>query len=463
MPEGGAAVPPEIRPASPVTPPDAAEREALVADGRLVRHVRLRLVLWSGGTTLLVLLVLGVALYLAAARTLESRAVDQLEQRAMDTRSFLVGDRPNPQGPGLGFRFGGGSSGTFAVLANDAGELVGRRNFQVPDGVPVEAGIESARAAGTTIELATVGGVPVRVRTERVDTRIGAFYVQVIGDRTTEQSTLDAILRVLVVGGAVVVLVAFGFGAVYARRALVPIRDSLGAQRRALRRQREFAADASHELRTPLTVIRSSIEHLRRHRDEPVSSVGDALADIDAEVDHLASLVEDLLLLARSDSGAVALERRTLDLGDVAADAAAALAKPAGERDVRVVVDPEPAIVDGDPARLRQLVTILVDNAIRHSPSGGEVRVAIRGGGGGATLDVADQGSGIRPEDMPHVFERFWRATGSPSGGTGLGLAIAKWIVDRHHGTIAVANNAAGGAVFRVRLPVAGPSRFTRG
>jgi signal transduction histidine kinase len=448
MPDGAAA---------PAGALDAAERDALAADERLVRRVRWRLVLWSGGTTFLVLVVLATALYAAAARTLEARAVQQLERRADDTRGFLTGDRPNPQGPGLGFILGGGSSGTFAVLADDAGGLIGRRDFRVPNGIPVTAGIDAARTGGATLGLATVDGVPVRVRTERVDTRIGPLYIQVIGDRTTEQSTLDAILRVLVLGGLVVVAVAFGSGAVYANRALVPIRHSLAAQRLALRRQREFAADASHELRTPLTVIRSSLDHLRRHRDEPVRAVDGALDDIDAEVGQLTTLVEDLLLLARSDSGAVALERRPLDLGDVAAEAASSLAKPAGARDVRVVVDPEPAIVEGDAVRLRQLVTILVDNAIRHSPRGGEVRVAVRSGADGATLDVADQGSGLRPGDMPHVFERFWRAPGSPSGGTGLGLAIAKWIVDRHEGTIAVTNSHGGGAVFRVRLPAARP------
>lgn len=448
MPDGAAPYPGSV---------DAAERDAVTADARLVRRVRWRLVLWSGGTTLIVLVLLATALYAAAARTLEARAIQQLERRADDTRSFLTGDRPNPEGPGLGFILGGGSSGTFAVLADDTGELIGRRDFRVPDGIPVTAGIADARTNGTTIDLAALDGVPVRVRTERVDSRIGPLYIQVIGDRTTEQNTLDAILRVLLLGGIVVVLVAFGFGAVYANRALVPIRDSLAAQRVALRRQREFAADASHELRTPLTVIRSSLDHLRRHRDEPVRSVDDALDDIGAEVDQLASLVEDLLLLARSDSGAVALERHPLDLGDVATVAASSLAKPAGAREVRVVVDPEPAIVEGDAARLRQLVTILVDNAIRHSPHGGEVRVAVRGGSDGATLDVADQGKGVRPEDMPHVFERFWRAPGSPSGGTGLGLAIAKWIVDHHDGTIAVTNNHRGGANFRVRLPAARP------
>ena len=96
---------------------------------------------------------------------------------------------------------------------------------------------------------------------------------------------------------------------------------------------------------------------------------------------------------------------------------------------------------------------ILVDNAIAHSPAGGEVRVAVRTDGSAALLDVEDQGGGVRPEDMPHLFDRFWRASGAPSGGTGLGLAIAKWIVDRHRGTITVSNRVEGGAQFRVRLP----------
>ena len=129
------------------------------------------------------------------------------------------------------------------------------------------------------------------------------------------------------------------------------------------------------------------------------------------------------------------------------------MAMPAGAKDVGVVVDPEPAMVEGDSVRLRQLVMILVDNAIAHSPAGGEVRVAVRTDGSAALLDVEDQGRGVRPEDMPHLFDRFWRASGAPSGGTGLGLAIAKWIVDRHRGTITVSNRVEGGAQFRVRLP----------
>ncbi len=311
-------------------------------------------------------------------------------------------------------------------------------------------------AAARDVRTATVGTLPARALTERVASPVGDIYIQVIQDRSTEQQTLDAIRNVLLLGGVVVVLIALGFGTFYASRALVPIRESLVQQRAALRRQREFAADASHELRTPLTVIRSSVEHLRRNRTDG-STAGEALDDIDAEVANLTALVEDLLLLARSDSGAINLTRLPVDLGDIAADGAGALVKAAADRGVQLALDPEPAMVEGDHARLRQLIVILVDNAIRHAPpGGGHVRVRVRSDRREAMLEVEDNGPGIRPEDMPHVFERFWRAPGAAMGGTGLGLAIAKSIVDLHGGRIVVSNRPEGGARFIVRLPVAG-------
>jgi signal transduction histidine kinase len=343
------------------------------------------------------------------------------------------------------------------ILGPDGQPVLSPRDPPVPAGLPYEPGVQAASTSGRDIQTTVIGGTPVRVLSETVVVpQRGTFTVQVVQDRTTEQRTLGVIQIVLLVGGLLVLVVSFGFGTVYARRAMVPIRESLANQRTALRRQREFAADASHELRTPLTVIRSSVEHLARHRDATVGSVGSALEDIDDEVRHMTSIVEDLLLLARSDSGAVALEHIPVDLGDVAADGASAMGKPATDRGVRVEVDPQPAVVAGDPARLRQLVMILVDNAIRHSPIDGRVGVAVRAVGSGASLVVEDDGPGIRPEDLPHVFERFYRAQGAPGGGTGLGLAIAAWIVDRHGGRIAVANRAEGGARFVVDLPAAG-------
>jgi signal transduction histidine kinase len=439
---------PDGAPAPASTVADPADREALADEGRLIRTVRLRLVLWSGLSTLLVLLVLGAALYVVVAGNLERNGNDQLAAR---TAEFAR----RPFGPGQGFAFGGGSSGTFALIANDAGQQVGPNAPFIADQLPLTAGIDAARRAGVDTRTAVVNGVPVRVRTTKADSDIGTVYVQVIQDRSAEVQTLDAMRNVLLGGGLVVLAVAAVFGWVYARRALVPIRESLVQQRGALRRQREFAADASHELRTPLTVIRSSVERLRRSHGPATDDTAEALADIDAEVGHLTSLVDDLLLLARSDSGAISLTRLPVDLGDVAVEGAGGLVSLAASRGVTLTLDPEPAIVEGDQARLRQLIVILVDNAIRHTPRDGHVRVTVRSDAREAVLEVDDDGPGIRPEDMPHVFERFWRAPGAAAGGTGLGLAIAKSIVDLHDGRIVVTNRPMGGARFIVRLPVA--------
>jgi signal transduction histidine kinase len=445
---------------------DAAEGAAAEADARLVRGVRMRLVAWSGGSTLLVLLALGVAMYFTVASSLRSAAVANLDQRAGAIVAFVQGERPVGDSP-IDIIFGGGGS-TFAILIAPDGTAVGPRQFQIPGGLPDAAAAVAAGRAGRDVRLATItvrsfpGGeelaVPVRQLTVPADAPQGRFFVQVVQDRTAEVRTLESLVLVLVLGGLLVVLVAVGFGAFYARRALVPIRESLAGQRAALRRQREFAADASHELRTPLTVIRASVEHLRRNRERPVAEVGDALTDIDAEVEHLTTLVEELLLLARSDSGAVTLERMPLDLGDVAAEATAALAQPAADAGVRLEVDPEPAVAVGDPARLRQLVTILVDNAIRHSPRGATVRVVVRAKPDAATLAVDDGGPGVAPGDRERIFDRFWRAPGSPDGGTGLGLSIARWIAEHHGGVIAVGVSAAGGARFEVSIPSLVPS-----
>jgi len=443
---------------------DPANRQALAEEARLVRGVRWRLVAWSGLTTLVVLGVLGIALYFSASRTLADNGIHQLDVRTGQIVDLLQNPRGRPGGPEYGFTFGGNSSGTYAMAVDAQGNNLSRGGL--PAGLPIMDSVSAAVAQGTDVRVAQVDALPIRAETQRVTTNLGDVYVQVIQDRTAEVQTLDTIIRVLLIGGGVVVLVAFGFGAIYARRALVPIRESLESQRAALRRQREFAADASHELRTPLTVIRSSVEHLRRNRNAPSSpATAEALDDIEAEVGHLTALVEDLLLLARSDSGAITLARTPVDLGDVAADGAGALVKTAEARGVHLSLDPEPAIVTGDSARLRQLVVILVDNAVRHTPRGGSVRVRVRTDAQEAVVEVEDDGPGIRPDDMPRVFERFWRAPGSTGGGTGLGLAIAKSIVDLHEGRITVTNRPEGGARFSVRLPGAidPPTRSERG
>jgi two-component system, OmpR family, sensor histidine kinase CiaH len=426
-------------------------------DAQLVRSVRWRLVLFSGGATLAVLLLLGIAIYTAVSNSLTDQGVTQLQARAQPIVQWV--DRGGRGPAPLDLVFGGRNTGTVAMLVGDDDQVIKNERVQLPTGLPVMDGINAARDHGQDIRNLDLNGYPQRVYSVAANTPDGERYVsQVVQDRTAEQETLDSLLQVLIGGGVLALVLASMLGAAYATRALVPIRASLHAQREALRRQREFAADASHELRTPLTIVRSSVEDLRLHEDQPVAQVGTALDDIDAEVGHLTSLVEDLLLLARSDSGALDMTLQPVEMGDIAADAAFAMMSPASARGVRIAVDPEPVMVSGDPLRLRQVVTILVDNAVRHSPDGGEVRVRVRHERSTAQLVVEDEGPGVRPEDLPHVFDRFWRAQTSPSGGTGLGLAIAATIVTRMGGRIGVADRATGGAAFTVELPVLAPT-----
>lgn len=425
-----------------------------LGDARMLTRVRWRLVAWSAGSTFVLLLVLGTALYLSVDASLAGSGRAQLEAQAGGLRGYLEHlpptgltqpDTEGHEGPPIGRpEFGGPGSGTISLVVDADGDFLGATPVDATD-LPVADGVAAALTGATDVRLASVSGAPVRVWSEAVDVGGVPHVVQVIQDRTAEQRTLTTLLLVLLGGGLAVLALAVALGFVYAGRALVPIRDSL-------RRQREFAADASHELRTPLTIVRGSVEHLLRHRARPVEEVGDALDDIEVEVNHLTTLVDDLLLLARSDSGVIELRREPVDLADVAGDALQRLRAQAEARGVELLLDAAPAEVDGDPDRLRQLVAILIDNAIRHTPRGAAVRVAIRGAAHPG-ISVEDEGPGIRPEDLPHVFDRFWRAVDAPEGGTGLGLAIAAWIAEHHGGRISVANRPGSGARFEVLLP----------
>jgi signal transduction histidine kinase len=422
-------------------------------DAALLRRTRLRLLAWSGGLTLLILVLLGALVYGAVSRSLAGRSTAVLEGQAADAARVLSRPGPLADRPPFGIRFGGEGSGTITIAIRPDGTSLGR--LDEVEGLPVEASADAARDGGTDVRETTVADTPIRVYSRTVTRSDGQWVVQVIGERVSEQRLLAALLTVLVGGSLAALGLALAAGWVYAGRALVPIREAIDRREAALRRQREFAANASHELRSPLTVIRASVTDLRRNPDEPVARVGTAVDDIDAEAAHLAALVDDLLLLARTDAGTLEIDRTRLDLADVAVEAVGPLTAVATSRGVALVADPLPAEVDGDALRLRQLVTILVDNALAHAPVGGGVTVRVRPVDGSAVLAVDDDGPGVREEDRERVFERFWRSDDAPSGGTGLGLAIARWIVERHGGRITAGNRPEGGARFEARIPLA--------
>ncbi|MFP5264973.1 MAG: sensor histidine kinase [Blastocatellia bacterium] len=227
----------------------------------------------------------------------------------------------------------------------------------------------------------------------------------------------------------------------------------------AFERERRFTADASHELKTPLAVLRGDIEVALR-RDRPPEEYRRVLASSLEEIARLTKLTDDLLTLARSDAGERVLELEPVRLDELAAEAHAYIQPLARSVGITLSYDAPrpPVIVEGDEKRLKQLLVNLLDNAIKYTPSGGSVRLALAVEGASALVEVSDTGRGIPAGALPHVFERFYRQSDPKDSrvtGFGLGLAISKWIVDAHGGDIEVDSADGKGSRFRVRLPVA--------
>ncbi len=223
----------------------------------------------------------------------------------------------------------------------------------------------------------------------------------------------------------------------------------------AWQRQVSFTADASHELRTPVSVIHSQAEHALA-RPRSVEEYRESLEACLRAAKRMKSLVESLLVLARCDAGRLDLARERVDLAETARQGAALLEPLAQERRVALETALAPAVVQADAARLAQVVTNLVANAIRYNKEGGKVVLRTAVEGGDAVLSVSDTGIGIPEEDRPHVFARFYRADAARSnengGGTGLGLAICRSIVEAHGGSIAFTSPPGEGTTFTVRL-----------
>jgi two-component system OmpR family sensor kinase len=218
------------------------------------------------------------------------------------------------------------------------------------------------------------------------------------------------------------------------------------------RRLRQFLADASHELRTPITSIQGFAELFRLEADHPDVDLPTILRRIEEESARMRVLVEDLLLLARLDETRP-IEAEPVDLAVLAADACTDAV--AADRDRPVTLDaPEPVVVRGDEAHLRQAIANLVANAIAHTPDGTALDVAARNVNGEALVSVRDHGAGLDTDALGHVFDRFWQADAARVGaGAGLGLAIVAGIAAEHGGRAEAGNAPDGGAVFTLHLP----------
>jgi len=234
------------------------------------------------------------------------------------------------------------------------------------------------------------------------------------------------------------------------------IEHAFSEQQASEARLRQFIADASHELRTPVTSIRGYAELFRRGAASRPEDLARSMQRIEDESVRMGGLIDDLLLLARLGSGRP-LVLEPVDLAGIVADTAADA--QVQEPDRVVVVDLIPsAVIRGDDPRLRQLLGNLLQNALRYSPAASAVEVALRVEGEEAVVTVTDHGTGIDPEHLPHIFDRFYRADPSRArdrGGTGLGLSIVSSIAEAHGGSVAVASAPGNGSTFTVRLPLA--------
>jgi two-component system OmpR family sensor kinase len=225
---------------------------------------------------------------------------------------------------------------------------------------------------------------------------------------------------------------------------------------------RRFTADASHELKTPLTVLRSGIERAITHPKAP-PEVMEVLEETLVEVNRMAELVDALLTLARADEGRAPLHLEQVPLQEVLGEVSetASILGEQGGVAVSVHVPDQPITMAMDRSRIRQMLMNLLTNAIKYTPQGGEVAIDCSRADADVTLSVRDTGVGIAPGDLPHIFDRFWRAdqarsrTGSRPG-VGLGLAISKWIAEAHGGTITAQSRPGRGTTFTVTLPIGG-------
>lgn len=421
-----------------------------------LRHLRLRLTLWYAGTFGAILILLGGGLFVTIRHQFARRAVREL---AEDTGTLIRRLRATPS---IGF-----DSTTLRVAS---GVRRSRRTMLFDaTGTPLvpavaeawiaDAARRAARDSVVNVERDGPHGTTLRLRAERFALSDGSERIAVLVDRTVELEDRYAGLLVAFGGAAVASLLLVAIGG------WILVRQSSAPVERALEQQRRFVADAAHELRTPVTVLRNRADVALQQERSP-AAYRDALAVVASESEHLAHIVEALFTLARADAGESPPPFSRVFLDDIAVDAARSAAVLGRARGVAVdVTEYEEAPVEGDPTLLRQLAMVLLDNAVKFTPAGGRVTVRVHAPDGRAELVVADTGIGIAAEDLPHVYDRFFRvdvardrrdSKGGMSGGAGLGLSIAQWILKLHRGTMRMTSTPGHGTTATVWLPRAG-------
>jgi signal transduction histidine kinase len=418
---------------------------------RLIR-LRLRLTIWYVATFGLIILLLGGGLFVVISHQLSQQLDDSLRSATLElVRAARIRE---VEGAGSQERVFDAVDeltipGRVLYLLDTNGNPI---NPERVDGWIRQAAKEAARIGQITIQADVPYDKTLRLHAMRFKLASGRQLVAVaVADQEElEDKYADLIAAFVGIALAALILVAAG-GFILVRKSTAPIERSIVFMRR-------FMGDAAHELRTPITILRTRAEiALQQPRD--AENYVSALRGIEAEARRLGSIVDSLLVLARADAGERQLERERIFLDDIAIDAAGAARVLARQKNLEITVDEfEEAPVEGDPALIRQLIMIVLDNAMKFTDAGGQVHVRVSMHEGAPTFVVEDTGIGIKPDELSLVFQRFFRGetARSRTDGAGLGLSIASWIAREHGAHISLTSEPGKGTKVVVTFPRAG-------
>jgi heavy metal sensor kinase len=455
--------------------------------------IGLRLTLWYLAIFLLAEFVFGAGMWLILRKNLFDIADATLEGQAADLERFLEA-RKNVSTAQLQAEISDDyqieRSEDYLQISDASGNSIYRSRFLEEHPLPP---LSLDRLRKPHYQNRKLGRQLFRILSEKMDVDGRVFVVQMASTLDEEIETLDAFRGYLLLFAPVLLLAASAVGYWLSHKALAPV-DALARTARtisghnlssrleqlhtgdelqrlsdtlnemlariesAFLRITEFTADASHELRTPIALIHTEAElALRRPRDE--AEYRETLSHILLEADRTAKLIADLLALARADSGSEALDIHPIDLLPILRESASKWKQVASLRNLQFEehLNLQRLPVVGDENALRRVIDILLDNALKYTPSPGRVALSAEEELGRVVINVEDTGIGIAPKDQARIFERFYRVDKARSrelGGSGLGLAIAHWIVQLHHGSITVKSTPRTGSVFTVEIPI---------
>ncbi|OSX92230.1 hypothetical protein S3E15_05826 [Bacillus mycoides] len=273
--------------------------------------------------------------------------------------------------------------------------------------------------------------------------------VQIVRDTTAEEEMLNTLFLILIIGCSIGSLCAIGIGFFLAGRALIPIQNSW-------EKQQQFVSDASHELRTPLAVIQSKTDVLFQSPSATIEEKAVDISTISKECRRLSKLVSNLLLLARSDSNQIEMDKKTFELDKLLEEIINPYKEIASYQEKAMILKVERDITFmGDRERIHQMMVILLDNAMKYTNEDGHIQIDCTQTSNSIRIRVKDNGIGVKEEDIPNLFDRFYQGdkARSMSEGAGLGLSIANWIVEKHYGKISVESKWGEGTCFEVIFP----------